>query len=348
MIAVDLITEQELDKRFNTLSSKLKETLTSERVLSVVDQICKKNNIVDEEKVAIVHQIVGLVILGLIHSYDLASEINNALSLNNPKFSNDIAEELNAKVFLQIKSELENNYRPINSAAPEKMTPSPSAKIISPEATLPIAAPSPALTVKPTTLSDVGWSKMPPTTSVSIPTPRPASIPTSVPMPTPAPTPKPAAAPAAPAEPAPMMLHEDTTFKAPEKNAGFTLSKPGGSAEMTIDQKKTQAPLRPAVLEFGGARSTTPTPNTITPAAPKPPTPGAQVPQYGNFRASLSSMPTASAGPRNVVQITPAAPAPISSPTPTPMQIPKPPAPPMPPTPRPPQQANKAIVKDFL
>jgi len=365
MVAIDLITEQELDKRFDTLSSKLKETLTSTRILSVVNQICGKNKITDEGKITIIHQIVGLVILGLIHSYDLGPEINEALSLENPKLSNAIAEELNAKIFLPIKAELEGNYHPINSVpSEEKASISKPISITPPIASRPtIAAPTPtAPSPKPITLSDVGWSKTPSAGPTIKPSPLPQAMPmplvtsnppsnppqapraTTAPAPTPMPTPTPIPKPAPkPTEPAPMMLHEDTTFKAAEKNSNFSLSKPGGSAEMSIGQNKIQAPIRPAVLEFGTSSARVPTP-------PKTPTFGIQPTRYMDFKPSLSSLPTASAGARNVSQITSTAPTPIPVPvpTPTPTPIPKSPATPTPPQTPPVPQPNKPIVKDFL
>lgn len=322
MIAVDSITEQELDKRFDTLSGRLKDALTSERSLSVVNQICEKNKITDEEKITIIHQLVGLVILGLIHSYDLGAEINDALSLENPKFSNAIAEELNAKVFLPIKAELENSYHPINSAPAEKKSPLP--KPI--PAVIKAVAPAP----KPITLSDIGWSKMPSAGStvkpMAVPS-VPAAAPTLIP-PRPPATP---IAPKPPVEPAPMMLHEDTTFKSAEKNVSFTLSKPGGAAEMSMNRGAAvlPAPTRPAVLEFGGSAP-------AGTSAPKPPTPASSSASPVGFGPSFASMPTANIGTRNVSQIVPTASVPIP---------PRPPqAPPKPPTPQP----NKPIVKDFL
>ncbi len=342
MIAVDLITEQELDKRFDTLSSKLKDTLTSERSLSVVDQICKKNNIIDEEKVLIIHQIVGLVILGLIHSYDLGSEINEDLSLENPKFSNAIAEELNAKVFLSIKTELENNYRPINSVSLGVKDISSKQAPVTPNSTATTTTIA-ASTPKPATLSDIGWSKQPAPaarSSANINIPKPAS--TTIPVPATNPA---AAIPKPAAEPAPMMLHEDTTFKPVEKNVSFTLSKPGGAVEMSVNHGGVpQAPTRSAVLEFGGATSAAGT------SVPKPSTLALSSVRSMGFGPSFASMPTANIGSRNVSQIMPAASALVPTPPknfitdsvvipiPRPPQVSQPPAPPQP---------NKPIVKDF-
>ena len=331
--------------RLKALPENLRGILFSMQTPEIIKKISDQNNI-PEEKLSGIANLIGSVLLGFIHGEELPEEISKKTGLSL-SISKALFDSFNTRIFNPIQSDLDKLYAPLPN---EEKIKNP---IIENIAVKP-AMPTPSI-VKPTTLSDVGWSKMPAGTSASIPTPRPA-VPASTFTPAPAPMsiPKPAVS-ATPSEPAPMMLHEDTTFKAPEKNAGFTLSKPGGSAEMTIDQKKTQAPLRPAVLEFGGAKSsasTSTTPTTGGMAAPKPPMPSVQTPQYGNFRTPLSSMPTvASAGPRNVTQITPTAPiaAPIrpsfastaapstSIPTQasTPIQIPKPPAPPSAPKPIP-------------
>jgi hypothetical protein len=125
MILVDAITEKELNRRFDGLPEKLKEALTSERNLTVVNDICQRNRIADEEKTETVRQLVALVILGVVHYYDIASEINESLSLNNPKFSGSVADELNAKIFAPLKAELENNYHPLIPSVADVGLPAP-------------------------------------------------------------------------------------------------------------------------------------------------------------------------------------------------------------------------------
>jgi len=179
---------------------------------------------------------------------------------------------------------------------------------------------------RPTTLSDIGWSKQP---AASLSNTIRASAPAPIP------TPKPAV----PAEPAPMMLHEDTTFKPAERNAGFTLSNPGGTAEMSLVGSNAQPPTRPAVLEFGGRATSTGM------AVPKPP-----------ISAINSVRPmTVSGGARNVSQILPTMSVPVPKP-PTPPMPPRPPQAaltpssqvPQPPKPPAPQATARPIVKDFL
>jgi hypothetical protein len=143
------------------------------------------------------------------------------------------------------------------------------------------------------------------------------------------------APPTPPAEPAPMMLHHDDAFTVPEKNAAFTLSKPNGGAQMDLVAAKPTAAPRPAVLELG---------NTPRPATINPPTNSAPRATQYTFRQPLSSISTASTGPRTVSQIVPpgataAAPARIPAPAPSAATLapaataPKAPAVPTPPRP---------------
>jgi hypothetical protein len=199
---------------------------------------------------------------------------------------------------------------------------------------------------KPATLSDIGWSKIPSAVSPT-PTAQPASIIPTPPRPATIPAPAPTA-PAKPAEPAPapMMLHEDAIFKPAEKNEGFILPKPGAGVEMHMGTSAPQAPIRPAVLEFGGVKI----------PVPKPPTPTTGGAYRGEFGSSLSSTPVAGAGPRNVSQIMPVARVSVPLPVPKPpVPITTPPTPPRPlqatihiPQPPTPPQSPKPIVKDFL
>jgi hypothetical protein len=182
---------------------------------------------------------------------------------------------------------------------------------------------------------------VPPAITATVPTPKPAQAPTPVPgaIPvTPEPT-KPAqttpAAPAASTEPAPFILHEDTSYKAQVKNADFTLSKPGTTAQVQMGPIKAQSPTRPAVLEFG---------NGGTPS-PKPGDSDSKVVHYTQFGASLSSAPTENSGPRKVEQVM--SPAPSPAPTAAPGTVPLP-RPPQASQPAQPAAKEKVIVKDFL
>ena len=148
------------------------------------------------------------------------------------------------------------------------------------------------------------------------------------------------------AEPAPVMLHEDATFKQPAKTSDFHLARPGDSSEVRMDSvRPQQLPTRPAVLELGK-----------TPAAGTPQT---RVVHYTEFKSSpLSSVPSANSGPRNLTEITTPGNVPVAPKT-NYVPVPVPPPPSKPPIPPPPQPSTptqtppappqgKVIVKDFL
>lgn len=108
-----LITEKDLETRYNYLPSKLKALLDSEDILLKLDTISNNNHIQDDEKRIKVIQLFSFVLLGVLHVEDLAGEIDRYLSLNNYKFSKAFAEEITNKIFAPVRSEIEKNYRPI-------------------------------------------------------------------------------------------------------------------------------------------------------------------------------------------------------------------------------------------
>lgn len=322
------ITKEQAQNRYALLPPTLQDAVFSEQNTEIISSVGEQYHLSDEKTESIA-SLVGWILLGFLHLEDLPGEIAVEIDVA-PQLAKDIANSLNNKIFAVIKPDIDKTYAPVPH---EKIQESPTIiQNIIPPSPMPLIA-------KPITLSDIGWSKQPAAgsnigLSVAIPTPKPA------PTPTPAPSRSPVA-PAIPkpaAEPAPMMLHEDTTFKPAEKNASFTLSKPEGSAEMSMNRGiTTQAPARPAVLEFGGSAT------QAGASVPKPPAP-----------AWNSTHPmTGNNGTRNVSQIMPTMSVPIPRPPQAPttpsLQIPQPPKPPSPPqnipaTPQP----GKPIVKDFL
>lgn len=182
MLSTSQINEEVLNQRLEALPASLREALGSNRNLGIVDDVCRKNLIIDEDKCEMVRQIVGLTILGFIHTYDVGGEIDEALGLNNPQFSKEVGEELNAKVFAPIKTDLESNYHPISpgaqpntlnlsSALPVVRSASPTPPISKAggpkmlEEIRPIVpiTPSPdKMPVPKPALPETGWSKLPP------------------------------------------------------------------------------------------------------------------------------------------------------------------------------------------
>jgi hypothetical protein len=340
-------TQDQALQRWDTLSDNLREALCLEANTDFISTTCANEHI-PEDKVSIVSRVSGYVLMGFLHPEDVAQELKNRLGLDT-QTANLIEDALNKRIFVPLRADIDKVYAPISKleTAP---TGAPKPKVIQ---DVNVAQPKPA-----PTLPAVGWSQMkPPPPSVG-PTPaRPAPTVSlsgiRPPTPVAATAPR-TTAPAAPAEPPPVMLHEDTSFKAAQKNMDFTFPRPGGGSEVRMGATPTTpAPPRPAVLEFGSVAKP-----TVAPAT-GPSSSGAT--HYSDFRPSLSTTPMASAGPRNIAQMIPAAPAPTSVPTPTrgavpSVPVPKPPVPPQPPRPpQPPQQRgatppqnNGPIVKDFL
>jgi len=205
--------------------------------------------------------------------------------------------------------------RPIQSMPQPQpqMSPRPATVIPMPAQTLPSMRPYPT----------------PPTSRPMAPSVPSTPIPTTKPMPA--------------ADVGPMMLHEDTTFRAAQGNTSFTLSRPGSGADMHINRIAPQStPVRPAVLEFGG----------VKPPAPKPSSP--------SFNPPLAGAATDRSGPRNVSRVFSPVPQPPHPPVPAPapspfnaIPVPRPPRPPQPMAqppepPQPPKPGNKPIVKNFL
>ncbi|HUC31234.1 MAG TPA: hypothetical protein VMR99_00900 [Candidatus Paceibacterota bacterium] len=343
------ITKEQAQNRFALLPPTLQDAVFSVQNAEIIFSVGEQYHLPDD-KVEGLASLVGWVLLGFLHLENLPGEIAADEGIA-PPLAKDITDSLTNKIFAVIKPDIDKAYAPVPHEEP--LT---GPVTIQDTDSSPISAAPVNLGPKPITLSDIGWSKSPAErsatgTSVKIPVPQ-APTPTSKPTTIPIPTPK-------AAEPSPMILHEDTTFKPAEKNLNFSLAKPGTANEMTTVSDAQKAAARPAVLEFGTGSSRVPTP-------PKPPT----------FQPSLSSLPTTSGGARNLSQIISAVPVP--TPKPVPIPIPKPLVPPMnsmpmsaiaPPIPRPPQPpqppkppvaptptpsapivpaANKPIVKDFL
>lgn len=301
-------SQNQLFTRWDAVPENLRDAVFSEANSDFIWKSCEDEHIPDE-KIYDVAKITGYVLMGFLHPEDLAGEIKERLGVD-VRTANDVAQAINGRIFGPLRADIDKIYSPLSKLETTPISTGP--QILRST----VATPSSS---KPTTLSDIGWSRAPAS---------PSPVPTTPKPPTPAAPAMPH--PSAPTEPAPVMLHQDTTFKAPEKNAGFTLSRPGVGAEVHLGQGAAvpPPPARPAVLEFGGTPANKP---------PVPPAPGAI------HYTELTS------GPRNVSQVAPPTPVPIPAPG-VPM-TPKPPAPPAPggvPQPPHPPQGNGAIVKDFL
>lgn len=341
-----IATENQALKRWDTLPEDLREALYSEANSDFLWKTCNDENIPDK-KIYQIAKVTGYVLLGFLHPEDVAQSIVELLKIDS-QTAKSIEEALNKRIFTPLRADIDKVYSPLSKAEATSTESSPKVlrdvNVSLKPAIMPVTNAPTAPAPKPSTLSDVGWSKSSPTGPGIKLTPSPSTP--AVPQVAAIPVPIPSSVP--PAEPAPMILHEDTTFKAAEKNAGFTLSRPGSGAEVHMSQGATQAPTRPAVLEFGGVKA---------PAAPNKPsaTPSSNAVHYTELKLSLSSVPTADTGPRSVSQIGASVPVPTppmpnsnAATVPRPPQIQQPLQPPKPPQISQNPQKDKPIVKDFL
>lgn len=315
------VSQKQASQRWDTITPQLREALFSDVNADFIWNLCQSEHLTEEMSYEVA-EISGYVLLGLLHPDDLAGELVSSMDLPAP-LAKTISDQINSRVFAPLRADIDKVYSPPSKLGGSLIGSAP--KILQ----------DIGISPRPITLSDIGWSKQPAAGS---------NIGRGAAIPVPIPAPKP------PAEPAPMMLHEDTIFKPAEKNASFTLSKPEGAAEVNMNRGvAAQAPTRPAVLEFGGSAASAGTP------VPKPPTPASNFARPMSFGPSFASMPTANSGSRNVSQVMPTTTVPVPVPprpqqvSPAPLsRVPQPPKPPAPQNAASTSQPNKPIVKDFL
>jgi len=97
MISFKEITEQKISETYNGLSQDLKDVLSSTDTSVVIETIAAKYQL-DKEKIEMLIQLVGLVILGLATFEDMKIEMKEVLEIN-PQFIPPIADEIHQKIF---------------------------------------------------------------------------------------------------------------------------------------------------------------------------------------------------------------------------------------------------------
>jgi hypothetical protein len=112
-MTLDQITIEDILERYSVLPDELLVILEDPNTEKIVETVCQKNNVSKPEWIDTIKQLVGYVLMGFIHYYDLGAEINTELNFPNSKLGNDIASEIEAKIFGSIKNILEKNYSPL-------------------------------------------------------------------------------------------------------------------------------------------------------------------------------------------------------------------------------------------
>jgi len=102
------VSPEKARARYDALPQHLKEVLLSEKAANVIWDWGEANHL-SEEKIKVIANLTGAVILGFLHPEDLAKEIREATGLPAP-LSQEVADEANKKIFAPILEEIKRIY----------------------------------------------------------------------------------------------------------------------------------------------------------------------------------------------------------------------------------------------
>lgn len=114
-----LLTQDVLLERYESLPESVREVLNSEEDARIIRTV-GKTQYLNEEKLQVFEQVVGLALLGFIHTRELAHFISEELFLNFDH-SRALVDELEKKIFLPIQKQLEQGYSPVKEEPSQKM-----------------------------------------------------------------------------------------------------------------------------------------------------------------------------------------------------------------------------------
>ena len=330
-------TKQQAQDRFALLPEQLQDAVFSTKTADVIASIGEQYHLSDDDTETIA-SLVGWVLLGFLPRENIPEELKTGSILTAPVIKG-VADTLAEKIFNPLGPAINAAYTSTPTPSNTSSTPKVIQDIASAKSAVPVPTPG-AKAVAPAPLNDLaskGWSRRAPADlPPPVPAPKgPSGFPAApVPVPTPSAPFSPrtiggvpvpghpvGAAPSPAPAPAPVMIQRGENFAAPARNADFHLERKMG-AQMDLESVKVQPKARPAMIEFG---QTKPAP---APSAPGTiPTPR-RTDNYAGFATSLSSVPAATGGERNVTEITA---EPKAPPVPVMPQPPMPPKPPVPP-----------------
>ncbi len=113
------LTKQQLDARWNILPIFLREILYSPEQGKIIWNIGEENHL-SNEKIGKIAGLACYVIMGFLHSEDLAKEIKEATGIHSD-VADLIIKEIDRKIFASIKSEIDKAYLlSLESEAPEE------------------------------------------------------------------------------------------------------------------------------------------------------------------------------------------------------------------------------------
>lgn len=115
MTDYSLITPTKIELRFLSSPDEIKEFLLSDEITKVINRAIR-THFLDENKAAILQQLVTLVLLGFISPNDFNFEIAEQMFLNHTH-ANILAKEFEGQFFHPLKDLLEKNYKPLSKTS---------------------------------------------------------------------------------------------------------------------------------------------------------------------------------------------------------------------------------------
>ena len=123
MIDFSKITEQKISEKFQGLPQDLKDVLSSADTSVIIGNIATKYRL-DEEKTAMLIQLVGLVILGFVSFENMKEEMKETIDISS-QFIPLIADEIRQKIFSPVINSLQPAPVPVAASPAPAITPRP-------------------------------------------------------------------------------------------------------------------------------------------------------------------------------------------------------------------------------
>lgn len=103
------ISQEQIDKRFQTLSDALQETIFSQQSADVIQKTCVLREA--EKHTTVIAKFTGSVLLGYLRPENFASEIQKETGMDAEK-AGQIAHDLDTEIFSAVRLELKKLYPP--------------------------------------------------------------------------------------------------------------------------------------------------------------------------------------------------------------------------------------------
>lgn len=232
-----LLSKNLIEERFGSMPQNLRNAIESEDLTTTIKRICIARNLKeDDERVEIIIQLAGLILLGFLSRDDFAREIEANTHLNY-RLSAAIAGEIDQEIFDPIQIDLKKFYNPIKEPQSEELPVS-----LQP---IPTAPSEPAVPPVPQSAAPTPAVGGTPTITQVVPPPPPPKMP--------APSIKIAAEPASSAkkEELPFMLHKETELTQIPETKKF-------ESKVPIAARPAAPPPVQARIELGGLENAEP------------------------------------------------------------------------------------------